>query len=368
MHAGALRALEFDRIVEAVRRFALTPTGAARLDALQPPTEPRRSRALAATTETVALPRRTTGVSAARAGDLDEVLGLARGRGTRARAAAAAGAGRISRFDRDAAARPSAARAALPDPAGASSNASRPFAREIAAIRRKIDAGGEVVDDASPELRRVRDRLRKQRARLRGTLESYLRGKDTSKYLQEQIVTDRNGRYVLVVQGRAPQPRSRDRARQLGQRREPVSRAAQHGRDQQRHRRARAAGSRGSPAHPARADRCASARGRATCARRPRVATELDVLQAKARLAAVTGAVSRRPSRGRPSRAARRAPPAADARRRVARTPTIVEPTCRMAPVPVDITTRSRRRRRCSSPGRTPAARPWRSRRPACSR
>ena len=45
----------------------------------------------------------------------------------------------------------------------------------------------------------IRDRLRKQRARLRGTLESYLRGKDTAKYLQEQIVTDRNGRYVLVV-------------------------------------------------------------------------------------------------------------------------------------------------------------------------
>src|SRR6185295_19832835 len=33
----------------------------------------------------------------------------------------------------------------------------------------------------------------------RGTLESYLRGKDTSKYLQQQVVTDRNGRYVLVV-------------------------------------------------------------------------------------------------------------------------------------------------------------------------
>src|SRR4029434_7367331 len=40
---------------------------------------------------------------------------------------------------------------------------------------------------------------RKQRTRLRGTLESYLRGRDTAKYLQQQIVTDRNGRYVLVV-------------------------------------------------------------------------------------------------------------------------------------------------------------------------
>jgi dsDNA-specific endonuclease/ATPase MutS2 len=41
MHAGALRALEFDRIVEAVRRFALTPTGGARLAVLEPQTEPR---------------------------------------------------------------------------------------------------------------------------------------------------------------------------------------------------------------------------------------------------------------------------------------------------------------------------------------
>ena len=66
-------------------------------------------------------------------------------------------------------------------------------------IRRKIGPAFDVVDDASPELANLRDRLRKQRARLRGTLESYLRGRDTSKYLQQQIVTDRNGRYVLVV-------------------------------------------------------------------------------------------------------------------------------------------------------------------------
>src|SRR5205085_6538559 len=37
------------------------------------------------------------------------------------------------------------------------------------------------------------------RTRLRGTLESYLRGKETAKYLQDQVVTERNGRYVIVV-------------------------------------------------------------------------------------------------------------------------------------------------------------------------
>ncbi len=73
------------------------------------------------------------------------------------------------------------------------------FKSEIAEIRQKIDTSGEVNDQASGELRAIRDRLRKQRARLRNTLESYLRGRETARYLQDQIVTDRNGRYVLVV-------------------------------------------------------------------------------------------------------------------------------------------------------------------------
>ena len=73
------------------------------------------------------------------------------------------------------------------------------FTGEIADVRHKIDPSGEVADHASPALRAIRDKLRRQRQRLRGTLESYLRGKDTSKYLQDQVVTDRNGRYVLVV-------------------------------------------------------------------------------------------------------------------------------------------------------------------------
>ena len=55
------------------------------------------------------------------------------------------------------------------------------------------------MDDASPTLKGIRERLRKQRTRLRSTLESYLRGKETAKYLQDQVVTERNGRYVLVV-------------------------------------------------------------------------------------------------------------------------------------------------------------------------
>ena len=54
MNDGTIRSLEFDRIVEAVQSFALTPLGATRVAALRPLTEPRAVRAaLGATSECV---------------------------------------------------------------------------------------------------------------------------------------------------------------------------------------------------------------------------------------------------------------------------------------------------------------------------
>ena len=64
-------------------------------------------------------------------------------------------------------------------------------------------------DDASPALRDIRDALRRQRAKLRSSLEGLTRGRDTAKYLQDQIVTDRNGRYVHRRARRAPRARFR---------------------------------------------------------------------------------------------------------------------------------------------------------------
>jgi DNA mismatch repair protein MutS2 len=73
------------------------------------------------------------------------------------------------------------------------------FQAEIAAVRRQIDPSGEIADEATPRLADIRGRLRAQRTRLRTTLESFVRNRDTAKYLQDQVVTDRHGRYVLVV-------------------------------------------------------------------------------------------------------------------------------------------------------------------------
>ncbi len=198
MHAGALRALEFDRIVEAVCRYALTPHGLRRLAALEPATDPRSvADGLSSTAETVRF--LSDNHIALQAGpDLEAIIDSI---GVEGRALDAphlvALAAFLSSVDATCAAirRAGAATPSLRRIADAVAS----FEAEISDIRRKIDPGGEVLDDASPELKMVRERLRKQRTRLRGTLESYLRGKDTSKYLQQQIVTDRNGRYVLVV-------------------------------------------------------------------------------------------------------------------------------------------------------------------------
>jgi DNA mismatch repair protein MutS2 len=198
MHAGALRALEFDRIVEAVCRYALTPHGLRRLAALEPGTDPSAvADGLSATAETVRF--LADNQIALQAGpDLETIIDSigVEGRALEALHLVALGAFLSSVETTCAAIRKAGpATPSLRRVAGAVTS----FEAEIGEIRRKIEPSGEVLDDASPELKMVRERLRKQRTRLRGTLESYLRGKDTSKYLQQQIVTDRNGRYVLVV-------------------------------------------------------------------------------------------------------------------------------------------------------------------------
>jgi len=198
MHAGALRALEFDRIVEAVCRYALPPHGLQRLERLVPETDPAAvSARLAATSETVRF-LTDNEISLQAAADLETIVAAI---GVEGRALEATYLLALSTFLSSVEGTCAAIRragAAVPVLRGIADSTSS-FEHEIADIRRKIDSSGEVLDDASPELKSLRERLRKQRARLRGTLESYLRGKDTSKYLQQQIVTDRNGRYVLVV-------------------------------------------------------------------------------------------------------------------------------------------------------------------------
>src|SRR5262252_6990503 len=199
MQLTSLRALEFDRIVEAVKAFALTPMGAERLARLQPSTEGRQvAQLLAATTEATKyvaahglFPLRATS-------ELPQIIAVLAIEG---RALEAPRLLVLASFlDSIDESRAGIRRAPGSFPLlEAASGGVASFKNETAQTRDKIEPSGEVVDHASPELRLIRDRLRKQRSRLRTTLESYLRGKETAKYLQDQVVTERAGRYVLVV-------------------------------------------------------------------------------------------------------------------------------------------------------------------------
>jgi DNA mismatch repair protein MutS2 len=199
MHLGALRALEFDRIVDAVRTFALTPMGGERLARLAPSADPQKvARLLGATTETARYLAADQRLPLRGSSDLPQILSslAVEGRALEALRLLALADFLDSVDESRAAIR--RAPGSFPHLEAASGGAAS-FKGETTLARDKIDPSGAVVDHASPPLKLIRERLRKQRTRLRGTLESYLRGKDTAKYLQEQIVTERNGRYVIVV-------------------------------------------------------------------------------------------------------------------------------------------------------------------------
>jgi DNA mismatch repair protein MutS2 len=194
----ATRTLEFDRIVDAITALALTPLGSASLAELDPSSDPKIVvAAQAATTETVKFLERHP-LFPLRAG---EALPLAldaldvTGRPLEPLQLRLL-ADFVDSVDQ---ARAGIARAGddFPILRELVSKVTS-FKSEVAAVRDAIDPGGEVLDSASPELKRIRNELRQKRQKLRGTLEQYTRGA-SSKYLQDEVITERNGRFVLMV-------------------------------------------------------------------------------------------------------------------------------------------------------------------------
>ena len=194
----SIRTLEFDRIVDAVTALAITPLGRAELENLEPSTDPKIVVALqASTTETVKFLERHPLFPLRGGESLPEALDALDVQGRpldplqlrlladfvdsvdQSRAA-------IGRSGDD-----------FPILRELVSKVAS-FKSEVAAVRDAIDPGGEVLDSASPELKRIRNELRQKRQKLRGTLEQYTRGA-SAKYLQDEVITERNGRFVLMV-------------------------------------------------------------------------------------------------------------------------------------------------------------------------
>ncbi|MGE5549316.1 MAG: endonuclease MutS2 [Bacteroidota bacterium] len=66
-------------------------------------------------------------------------------------------------------------------------------------LARCLGPAGEVLDTASPELKRLRNLLRTLQNRIRDKLESVVRSSEQQRFLQDALVTLRNERYVIPV-------------------------------------------------------------------------------------------------------------------------------------------------------------------------
>lgn len=68
-----------------------------------------------------------------------------------------------------------------------------------ARLRSVVDKEGELRDNASSELRSIRNQMATARTRLKEYLREFVRSTQHQKYLQDAIVTERGGRYVVPV-------------------------------------------------------------------------------------------------------------------------------------------------------------------------
>jgi len=75
----------------------------------------------------------------------------------------------------------------------------QPLSHVIDEIGRCLDSDGNVYDDASPELARIRREAALARDRVVDRLHRIVSSERNAPYLQEPIVTERNGRYVIPL-------------------------------------------------------------------------------------------------------------------------------------------------------------------------
>ena len=73
----------------------------------------------------------------------------------------------------------------------------------VDAVARAINDRSEVADTASSELARLRHDLNTQRARLMDRLQRFVSSSSNAKIIQEPIITQRDGRYVIPIRAEA---------------------------------------------------------------------------------------------------------------------------------------------------------------------
>jgi DNA mismatch repair protein MutS2 len=198
LNSHTLRALEFDKIRALLLMQAGSVAGRARLTGLEPSTDAREVReALSRTGEGRALLRAPGRQPYHDLPDPAEALAAARVKGNHLEprvlldvASFIEGSIEIGRRVAESENAPSLSRLA---------SGIRDATAVSTPIRRAVLPSGEVADDASPKLQETRRAIARLRTQLTSVMESFLRGKDADRHLQDKLVTTRNDRYVLLL-------------------------------------------------------------------------------------------------------------------------------------------------------------------------
>jgi DNA mismatch repair protein MutS2 len=198
MDSKTLQTLEYQKILERLASYASFAVSADKARALQPTTDIEEARRrLAETSEAVQLLVTNTDLTIGGARDIRQPLDLANHGGVLAPGElldvkytliAARNLGRT--FERLASQYPNLADIAgqIPPPPGL-----------IDAVTRAISERGEIMDSASPKLAIIRRDLRIARDRLLSKLQHMVGDSRNAQYLQEALITQRDGRYVLPL-------------------------------------------------------------------------------------------------------------------------------------------------------------------------
>lgn len=194
-----LKLLEFDKVLLRLREFAVSESGRRMIDSLRPATDTHEVRTrLRATAEMVSLraragapplsefaPQTTLLLAAAREGAVldGRSLVIVRDFALAARTVQAFMRSRVEDF---------------PHLAALAANLVVP-SELVDAMAKALADDGALVDDASPELKRLRTRLRDERLELEARLLNFSQRPAIEAVVSERIVTIRNRRFVLPL-------------------------------------------------------------------------------------------------------------------------------------------------------------------------
>jgi DNA mismatch repair protein MutS2 len=193
------RTLEFPALLEAIAAQAQTPMGGGFILALEPLADRERIEARQAE---VAECRRYAGqhgyLALAAAEPLAELLEGAAVEGTVLEPDALLAVGRTARVANEVRERFVQSDEEWPQLAALAGQIAD-FSQLVRQVEAVLDDEGEIRDRASPELGRLRGRRRRLRAKVMTALEQIVNASGKSDVLQERLVTQRGGRYVVPV-------------------------------------------------------------------------------------------------------------------------------------------------------------------------